>query len=265
MAWKPAPRQASWLGYPHSAGLATIDGFVCDPYCRPADPALLMEAPLAMPSTWLCVSPEVLGEETPIAQGLPEERAGAVTFGTANNPHKYTRAVLGAWARIVAAVPGSRFAFIRPEAGSATFRRNVEAAFAAEGVEASRLVWHATRGRHMPLYNEVDITLDPFPLTGGTTTVEALWMGVPVVSLVGPAVHERLSCSLLSNVGLADLCAQDLEGYQRIAIGLAADRERRRALRQGLRAAILEGPLGDTEAFARDFYELIWTTVRGGQ
>lgn len=260
MAWRPAPRQASWLGYPHSAGLSTIDWFVCDPFSAPTRPELLIERPLEMPHSWLALG-RMFSDAHPIADGLPEEKNGFLTFGTANNPHKYSRAVLRTWAKVVASVPGSKFAFIRPEGGAASFRRNVLAEFAAEGVTEDRVVFHTVRGAHMPFYNEVDITLDPFPLTGGTTTCEALWMGVPVVSLRGQAFYERLSYSILSNAGVGQLCAPDLEGYLKIALDLAADRQTRRALRAGLRDQIKASPLGQGEVFARDFYEMLARVV----
>jgi predicted O-linked N-acetylglucosamine transferase (SPINDLY family) len=256
LAWRPAPKQASWLGYPHSAGLSTIDYFVCDPFSRPARPELLIETPLVMPHSWLALG-RMFSDNHPIAEGLPEERAGYLTFGTANNPHKYSREVLRAWAAIVGKVPGSKFAFIRPEGGTPTFRKNVLAEFAAEGVGPERVIFHVVRGAHMPVYNQVDITLDPFPLTGGTTTTEALWMGAPVVSLAGEAFYERLSYSILSNAGVGELCATDMAGYTQIALDLAGDRERRRRLRHTLRDQIKASPLGQGEAFARDFYEMI--------
>jgi len=260
MAWRPAPRQASWLGYPHSAGLSTIDYFVCDPFSAPTRPELMIEKPLTMPHSWLALG-RMFSDNQPVEAGLPEERTGYITFGTANNPHKYSRPVLRAWAQVVAKVPGSKFAFIRPEGGTASFRKNVLAEFAAEGVGEDRVVFHTVRGAHMPFYNQIDITLDPFPLTGGTTTCEAMWMGVPVVSLVGEAFFERLSFSILSNVGVGELCASDMAGYSEIAIALAADRERRRDLRATLRDRIKQSPLGQGEAFARDFYEMIARAV----
>ncbi|HEV7384612.1 MAG TPA: hypothetical protein VGN89_07010, partial [Phenylobacterium sp.] len=153
--------------------------------------------------------------------------------------------------------------FVRPEGATATFRRNVLAEFAAHGIAEDRIVFHAVRGRHMPFYNEIDITLDPFPLTGGTTTTEALWMGVPVVSLRGEAFFERLSYSILSNAGLGDLVGADLEEYQAIALKLAGDRERRRDLRLTLRDRIRQSPLGRTDDFARDFYDMVAHAVAG--
>ena len=260
MAFRPAPVQASWLGYPHSSGLSAIDYFVCDPFSAPRRPELMIEKPLMMPHTWLALG-RVFSEDHPIAESLPETRKGFITFGTANNPHKYSREVLRTWARIVAQTRDSRFAFIRPEGGTATFRRNVLAEFAAEGVTEERVIFHTVRGRHMPFYNEVDITLDPFPLTGGTTTTEALWMGVPVVSRVGEAFFERLSYSILSNIGLGDLCASDLEAYTAIAHRLVEDRTRRQELRRSLRERIRQSPLGRSDEFARDFYDMVVRAV----
>ncbi|HET6970951.1 MAG TPA: hypothetical protein VFH92_07495, partial [Phenylobacterium sp.] len=260
MAYRPAPVQASWLGYPHSAGLSAIDYFVCDPYSHPTKPEYLIEAPLEMPHTWLALGRAFFSDRE-IAPGLPSDRNGFVTYGTANNPHKYSRDVLRAWAKVVAATPGSKFAFIRPEGSGASFRRNIEAQFALEGVAADRLVWHVIRGQHLPFYNEVDVTLDPFPLTGGTTTTESLWMGVPLVTLRGQMFHERLSYSILSNAGLPDLCATTLEEYHQLALQLAADTDRRRSLRTGLRDMIRNSPLGQTEQFAKDFYDMVYKAV----
>jgi predicted O-linked N-acetylglucosamine transferase (SPINDLY family) len=260
MGYRPAPRQGSWLGYPHSAGIGSIDYFVCDPYSKPATPDLLIEQPLVMPHTWLALG-ATFNDRYPVAETLPADRNGFITFGTANNPHKYSREVLRLWAQVTASTPDARFAFIRPEGGTPSFRRNVLAAFAAEGVGEERVVFHTIRGAHLPFYNEVDITLDPFPLTGGTTTTETLWMGVPLVSLVGEAFYERLSFSILSNAGLADLCAGNLDDYRRIARELAADRDRRLTLRKGLREQIRRSPLGDGVQFARDFYDMIAKAV----
>ena len=125
------------------------------------------------------------------------------------------------------------------------------------------MIFHAVRGQHLAWYNEIDITLDTFPLTGGTTTVEALWMGVPVVSLRGPAFYERLSWSILANAGLSAHSADDEAGFLRIAAELAEDRAARIALRQGLRGQLQASPLGRTRDFAREFYDLIARTLGG--
>jgi predicted O-linked N-acetylglucosamine transferase (SPINDLY family) len=261
MGYRPAPLQASWLGYPASAGMESIDYFVCDPYSLPTDPAYLVEAPLVMPKTWLALGRAFFSDRNEIGPGLPSERKGYVTYGTANNPHKYSREVFRAWAKVVAATPNSRFAVIRPEGSGAAFRENVRAQFALQGVSAERVEFHPVRGAHLPFYNELDISLDPFPLTGGTTTTESLWMGVPLVTLKGEMFHERLSYSILSNAGLGDLCADNLDDYHRLALELAADTDRRRALRAGLREQLRNCPLGQTEEFARDFYAMVHKAV----
>lgn len=264
MAWRPATRQASWLGYPHSEGLPTIDALICDARNAPPDRTLLAEAPLVMPRTWIALGPSVFSDEHAIDPATPEARNGVITFGTANNPYKFTPQALQAWAEITAAVPGARFAFLRPEGASEAFRHNMLRAFEAAGVPADRVIFHAVRRTHMPLYNEIDITLDTFPLTGGTTTVEALWMGAPVVSLRGPAFYERLSASILGSAGLEDMVADDLEAYRDTALRLVADVGRRQALRASLRERLRASPLGDTAGFAREFYDLMERWVRRG-
>lgn len=261
MAWRPAPVQASWLGYPHSAGLSTIDYFVCDPQSTPARPDLMIEKPLTMPNCWIALGRMIFSERHEILPGLPEDRAGRITFGTANNPHKYNRDLFALWSRVLQRIPTSRFVFVRPEGGTPSFRANVAGQFASHGIDPARIEFRAVRGKHMPHYNEIDITLDTAPLTGGTTTTEALWMGAPVVSLIGQAFFERLSYSILSNCGAGDLATPDADEFVEIAVRLAADRERRSDLRQNLRQRMREGPLGDTEAFARDFYDMVARAV----
>ena len=171
--------------------------------------------------------------------------------------------MLRAWARIVARVPGSRFVFVRPEAGSTIFQRNIRARFEAEGVSGDRIDFRAVRGAHMPHYNDIDIALDTFPQTGGTTTCEALWMGVPTVTLVGPALYERLSYSILMNAGLGNLCATSIEAFENIAVAFAGDADHLQSLRNGLREQVRSSPLGRSEPFARDFYDLVNRAVSG--
>lgn len=260
MAFKPAPIQASWLGYPHSAGLKSIDHLITDPYLTPEDESLMIETPLIMPASWIAMSPLAFPEFA-IEPSPPFTRHGHVTFGTANNSYKYNTAMLKVWAQIVVGTPDSKFIFVRPEGGSAAFRRNITAIFADEGVSADRIIFEATRGRHMPHYNRIDIALDTFPQTGGTTTCEALWMGVPTVSLVGPTIYERLSYSILNNAGLGDLCVRTVDEYVEKAMSLAADTERLADLRLNLRNRLRISPLGQTETFAGDFYAMIAKAV----
>jgi predicted O-linked N-acetylglucosamine transferase (SPINDLY family) len=261
MAYRPARLSASWLGYPHSAGLEAIDYIVVDPYMTPRDPRLLIEKPMTMPHTWLALGRGQFREQPEVDPTCPEERNGFITFGTANQPNKYNAELLNLWARVLAAVPNSQFLFVRPEGSGATFRENMRKHFAMEGVAPERIRFQPIRGAHLPFYNEMDITLDTAPLTGGTTTCESLWMGVPVISLIGEALFERLSYSILTNAGLGDLAADSQDAYVATAVKLAGDAPRRKALRAGLRDQIKASTLGQTQVFAKDFYDMVAATV----
>jgi predicted O-linked N-acetylglucosamine transferase (SPINDLY family) len=264
MAYRPAPRQASWLGYPHSAGLSTIDYLVVDPYVMPERPGLMLEKPLMLPHAWYPLGAFHFRPEPAAAPEPPVARNGFVTFGTANNPQKYNAAVVAAWAQVMRATPDSRFLFIRPEGSAASFRHNLRALFEAGGVAGDRILFEPVRGAHLPHYNRLDISLDCFPQTGGTTTCESLWMGAPCVTLVGESVFERLSYSTLMNLGLGELCARTVEDYVAIAARLAAEPARIAELRAGLRARMQASPLGQTQAWARDFYGAVARTVAEG-
>lgn len=259
MAHRPARRQASWLGYPHSTGLSTIDYIVLDPHLQTD---LVLERPILMPDSWVSLPRYKYSDMLTIDPVLPEVRNGHLTFGTLNNSYKYTLDSLATWARIVAACPGSKFLFGRPEAAAPSFRRGMIRRFAAQGVDEDRLIFVTDVGRHMAIYDQIDISLDTYPITGGTTTSDALWMGVPVVSLVGEGISERLSYSMLVNAGLSDLAAGSVEEYEAIALRLAGDAERRRELRYGLRERLRSGPLGQPRAFAEAFYDLMEATIR---
>jgi predicted O-linked N-acetylglucosamine transferase (SPINDLY family) len=261
MAYRPARLGASWLGYPHSAGLEAIDLIVTDPYIRPADPRLLIERPLEMPESWVSLGRLGFTDE-PITPGLPEERGGALTFGTANNTYKMTARCLDAWAAVLRAVPGSRFLFLRPEAKVPAFVANARSAFAARDVDPDRLDFVGIRGAHLPHYNSIDVALDSLPHVGGTTTCEALWMGVPTVTLVGAGFPERLAYSNLANAGLEDLAAFSLEDYVAKAAALAEDRARRQMLRAELRSMIRARPLGDVPRFVQNFYGKVEEAAR---
>jgi predicted O-linked N-acetylglucosamine transferase (SPINDLY family) len=262
MAYKPAPLSASWVGYPFSAGLSTIDFLVTDPYLLPDDPRLMIEKPMILPHCWYPLGAQAFRPEPQANPQSPFERNGYVTFGTANNPNKYSLDLVEAWARVLHAVPESRFMFIRPEGGSKAFTSNLVALFGRWGIAPERIIFETIRGRHMPFYNEIDISLDTFPQTGGTTTCESLWMGVPVVSLVGPAMFERLSYSVLMNLDLSELCARTPSDYVAAAAALANDRPRLNELRRTLRPRMVASHLGRTKEFAADYFEAIETAVR---
>jgi predicted O-linked N-acetylglucosamine transferase (SPINDLY family) len=255
MAYRPARLGASWLGYPHSAGIERIDYILTDPYITPADPRLLIEKPFEMPESWVTLSRLGFYDQMPIEDGTPQDRNGVLTFGTMNNPYKYTPKCMDAWAAVLRAVPGSRFLFVRPEGSSESFQRNARDVFARRDVDPARLDFVGIRGKHLPHYNSIDIALDSLPHVGGTTTCEALWMGVPTITLVGAGFLERLSYSNLSNSGLGELCAFSVEDYVTKAEALAADHAKRRIWRRDMRKMIRANPLGDVQRWVDGFYD----------
>ena len=257
MSYRPAPRQASWVGYPHSAGPETIDYLVLDPWMNPPDPRMVIEKPLLLAHTWYAMGERAFREQPAVDPVAPVERNGFITFGTANNPYKYTRETVAAWARAVAGTPGSKFMFVRPEGTTPTFTANIRAVFESQGVSADRVVFETVRGRHLPFYNQMDISLDTFPQTGGTTTCESLWMGVPVVARVGDAVFERMSYSILNNAGLGDLVGRTTDEYVDIAVRLAADPARIGDLRRTLRDRLAASPLRDARGFSADWHAMV--------
>jgi protein O-GlcNAc transferase len=260
-AYRPAPLQVSWLGYPHSSGLSAIDYIVVDPYINPEQEGLLIEKPFIMQESWVTLGR--LGFIDIPLEEIPEEHQGFVTFGTMNNPYKYTAELFACWAAILQQVPNSKFLFVRPECAVSSFRRNIGKQFHLHGIEEERILFKAVRGKHMPEYNQIDIALDSFPHTGGTTSCETLWMGVPVVTLIGSSFFERLSYSNVSNAGLRDLCARSVEDYIAIAVQLAGDKTRRKKLKRELREQVRRNPLGQTERFVRNFETKISELVRG--
>jgi predicted O-linked N-acetylglucosamine transferase (SPINDLY family) len=257
LAYKPAPVQMSWIGYPFTSGLKAIDYCIMDPFLVPKDESLMVEEPIVMPHSWLCFGDLA---EIGIDEGLPADRHGRITFGTLNNPYKFTPEMIALWARVMNQVPDSRFLVVRPEASSIGFRKNFADEFARHGVSADRLVLFDNREAekvHLGYYNDIDISLDTFPLTGGTTTCEAIWMGVPVVTLVGPSYHQRLSRSMLTNCGLEELCTFTPDAFVDRAVALAGERDKLLAWRHGLRRVMRSSPLCDQARFVDDFQTML--------
>ncbi len=257
MTLRPAPIQIEWLGYPFTTGVAEIDYLLLDPDIVPENPDWLVEQPLVMPESWVAFG-ELHPE--PISESNPFERNGRITFGTMNNPYKFTRETIADWGRIMEQVPGSRFLIVRPECGSMSFCSNFAKEMKRNGIGADRLNFVNNRPlplRHFAYYDEIDISLDTFPVTGGNTTCDSLWMGVPVVSLYGPSLQMRVSASLLKKLGLEALCTRSRDDYVKIAVELAHDRERLRELRLSLRPMLQNSCLGDTERWARNFENLM--------
>lgn len=250
----PAPVQVTWLGYPNTTGMTAVGYRLTD---AQADPPGLTEAwhteRLArLPRGFLCYTPS---PDAPPASEAPCRKHGSVTFGSFNALAKLSPAAVTAWSAILRAVPGSRLILKSAALLEEATRASIAGQFAARGIEPERIVLHALlldRGDHLRLYGEIDIALDTFPYNGTTTTCEALWMGVPVITLAGGLHAGRVGISLLSQVGLEEFIAGDMDEYVRIAISLASDPARLDELRQGLRERMRVSTLCDATGFTRD-------------
>lgn len=245
-ARRPAPTQVAWLAYPGTTGLSAMDFRLTDPYMDPpgVTDAEYAERSIRLPHTFWCYHPLA---EDPASGPLPALAAGHVTFGCLNNPCKVNRAVLALWDRVLQAVPGSR---LRLMAHAGRHRQLILDAF----TDPSRIDFtpFLPRRDYLEQYRDIDLCLDTFPYNGHTTSLDAFWMGVPVVTRVGATVVGRAGWSQLQNLGMPELAAWDDETYVGIAAELAGDLSRLAGLRTGLRPRMEASPLMDAQRFARD-------------
>ncbi len=249
-AWKPSPIQVTWLGYFATTGVAAIDYLIADPLTLPETQAeRFTERIWRLPETRLCFTPP---QPSPEVGELPAASAGVLTFACFNNLSKVNESVVALWARVLDAVPASRLLLKAPQLQDAQVRATLVASFAGRGIGADRLVLEglSSRFEYLSRYREADIALDPFPFPGGTTTVEALWMGVPVLTLAGDSFLERQGIGLLTNTGLPGWVARDSDHYVELAATHAADCAGLAALRKRLRPQLLASPLMDAPRFA---------------
>ncbi|WP_411879208.1 tetratricopeptide repeat protein [Polaromonas sp. YR568] len=252
-AWKPAPIQVSWLGYFATTGVAAIDYFIADPWTLPPDQEVnFSEQIWRLPETRLCFTAPA--EDVAVGP-LPALANGYVTFGSFNNLSKMNDAVVTLWAQVLNAVPDSRLFLKYQQLGEASVRQNTRDRFAAHGIKPERLIFesYASRSSYLATYQRVDIALDPFPFPGGTTTAEALWMGIPVLTLAGERFLSRQGFGLLMNAGLPEWIATDTRDYLARAVSHAGDLQRLASLRRGLRQQVLDSPVFDASRFARRF------------
>ncbi len=267
-ALKPAPVRASWLGYPNTTGLAAMDYLVTDAATSPPESAAWMsEALVRLPHGRLCYAPPAYAPEP---APPPSEARGYVTFGSFNNLTKVGPQVVRLWAAVLKAAPGSRLLLKWPALGQETTREGLLQAFAAEGIGAERLELRPYSPHEQMLgeYADMDVALDPFPFGGGLTSAEALWMGVPVVTLPGATPASRQTLAFLKAVDLEDLAAPSPEAYVERAVALAGDIGRRKALRAALRDRMAASPLTDGKAFVPALeaaYRQMWKGWTAGQ
>ncbi|GAM08692.1 putative UDP-N-acetylglucosamine--peptide N-acetylglucosaminyltransferase SPINDLY [Geobacter sp. OR-1] len=256
-ALKPAPVQVSWLGYPCSTGLKAIDYRLTDRIADPTDEddRHASETLLRLPDSFLCYEPPAT---SPDVAPLPARGSNRITFGSFNNLAKVNDRVIALWASILSQLPGSRLvlkskAFADPMLGSRLLER-----FRNHGLESSRIElrsFTASIEDHYRSYNEIDIALDTFPYNGTTTTFDALWMGVPVITLRGARHAARVGASILTHAGLEDLIADSEDAYVASAVRLANDLNKLEALRQTVRNRVAGSRLCDVPAFTASLEE----------
>jgi predicted O-linked N-acetylglucosamine transferase (SPINDLY family) len=257
-AEKPAPVQITWLAYPGTTGLDGMDYRITDPTLDPpGSPLPYTEQSLWLPSAFWCYDPS--GDDVEVAE-LPAASAGHVTFGCLNNFMKVNQPVLELWARVLASVQGSRMVVLAPEGWP---RSRVVEVFEARGVSQNRVEFIAQQGRrdYLATYSRIDIALDTFPYNGHTTSLDAFWMGVPVITLVGNTIVGRAGLCLAQNLELNELIANVSGQFVEIATGLAGDLPRLGELRAALRKRMERSPLMDAPGFTRaleDLYREAW-------
>ena len=256
-SWKPAPLQLSWLGYFATTGLTAIDYLIADPWTLPeSEEANFTEKIWRLPETRLCFSPP---DENVEVSPLPALSNGYLTFACFNNLTKMNDKVVTLWAQVLTAVPDSRLFLKSPQLKEAFIQQGVAERFALAGVDPGRLIMEglSSRAEYLKTYQRVDIALDPFPYTGGTTTCEALWMGVPVLTLAGERFLSRQGVGMMMNAGLPEWIAAGSEDYLARAVLHGNDLKRLASLRVGLRQQVLASPLFNAERFAHHFEQAL--------
>ncbi len=255
-ARKPAPVQVTWLGYPNTTGLEAIDyrltEAVSDP---PGNEAWHSEDLVRLPGPFSCYRPS---DESPPVGPLPAATSGHVTFGCFNHLAKVTPPTIELWAEILRTLPTSRLLLKSRGLADPETAARVRDEFGRRGIEAARVELNGdelSMARHLSLYHRVDVALDTFPYNGTTTTCEALWMGVPVVTLAGRTHVSRVGASLLAHLGAAGWIADSREAYGALCRELAGDLTQLAAVRAGLRESMRTSPLCDAPRFTRSLEE----------
>lgn len=262
-ARKPAPIQVTWLGYPNTTGLKTIDYRLVDAVTDPMGEAdgWASETLVRLEGGFLCYGAINSVPEPIISKELTDD---SVTFGSFNNPVKLSPSTLDLWAKLMARLPRARLLLKGKPFTDVATRALFLSRMRERGVRSERVdivSWLPAKEAHLELYNRVDIALDPFPYNGTTTTCEALWMGVPVVTLRGDRHSSRVGASLLTQVDMTGWISDSTDEYLEIAIALAANRQRLNELRRSLRHHLAASPLCDHSSFARKIeaaYRAMW-------
>lgn len=259
-ARRAAPVQVTWLGYPNTTGLSAMDYRIVDDISDPPGDADLYhsETLLRLPNGFLCFDPP---ENAPQVSSLPMLRNGFVTFGAFNALAKITDQAIELWSRILSRVPGSRILFKNKCLFDEATRNRLYERFAAQGVSSERIMmtpFTLTTEEHLACYGHLDISLDTFPYNGTTTTCESLWMGVPVVGILGDRHAARVTASILARLGLDSLTGKNAHECIEIAVHLAGQPELLEVLRGNLRKRMRSSRICDGKGFVAELEEAFW-------
>lgn len=253
-AWHPAPVQISGIGYFNSTGIYETTGFLSDKYCAPVPNSPYFTEPLLqLPHSHFCYQPF---SEFPDIEEIPAKEKGCITFGCFNNFAKVTDSILKLWGRILIAVPDSKLLLKHSLLGESEGRDYTFNRLQRLGLPMHRIEMRGLSDDYLEQYKEVDIALDTSPYPGGLTTFEALYMGVPVISLAGNRHGARFGYSILSNVGLPELVADTEKAYFDIAVHLANDYDLLKLLHDNLRSMMIKSPLMDAKQYMNDLEKL---------
>jgi protein O-GlcNAc transferase len=267
-AWKPAPVQVSWLGYFATTGVAEIDYLLADGVGVPkSQRQYFTESIWYLPDTRLCFTAPDLN--LPVAP-LPALSNGTITFGCFQTLAKINDNVLAVWGSIFSSLPNALLRIQSNQLGEPAYKEQLGQRLKRFGINPARMILHEVinRENYLAAHAEVDVILDTFPYPGGTTTCEALWMGVPTLTLAGEGLLGRQGASLLTAAGLEDWIAANKEEYITKAITLAGDLQKLSTLRAKLRQQVLASPMFDAPRFARNFEDALmgmWQTWKGKQ
>jgi len=254
-ARKPAPLQVTWIGYPNTTGLRAMDYVLADRFNAPQGlyEPFYLEKFARLPSSGTFAP----AHGAPPVNGLPALRNGFVTFGSFNNTSKLGDQVIAAWSRVLRAVPGSRL--LMGNVTAPALARQLEERFGRHGIGADRLTFkpHLPVHDYLALHHEVDLILDTWPYTGGTTTNHALWMGVPVVTLQGPSRSHCQCAAVLGRMGLQDWVAMDENAFVALAVLWANAPLALSDLRAGMRERWQTAPLRQPATVARGLEQAV--------
>jgi predicted O-linked N-acetylglucosamine transferase (SPINDLY family) len=255
---KPAPVQVSWAGYPGSTGIAEIDYLIGDPFVTPENMnGHFTEKIFRLPNIWVCFTAPDFDVQI---SDLPVIKNGYVTFGSFNHLSKINDEVISLWSKILKSIPKSKIFLKTKQLNNSYLKEKIISKFKENGINLNSIILEegTSRSKLLNSYNKVDIALDPFPYSGGVTSLEAIWMGVPVLTKKGFKFASRTTESIIHNSGMSDWVANDENEYVKKAIKFSTNLELLTGINKSLRQVALESPLFNSTLFAKQLNNAFW-------